>query len=187
MEISCGPKGGARRERQDEEPPARTGRRAAKGRIGAAGAAASGAASPIADPELASRLRLVTSRLARHLRQQTGDDLSPSLLSALATVELHGPLTLGRMAAHEMVTPPSVTRMVTALERRGLVRREADPLDRRVVCISLTADGRRVLALGRTRRTAYLAQRLRKLGAADRTALEQALPVLERLMGGDET
>ena len=127
-------------------------------------------------------MRLVLSRLARHLRRQTGDGLSPSLVSALVTVELHGPLSLGQLAAHEMVTPPSVTRMVATLQRRGLVRREADAADRRIALVSLTAEGRRALARARTRKTAYLARRLRTLDAAERAALEQALPVLERLL-----
>jgi DNA-binding MarR family transcriptional regulator len=148
----------------------------------APGAPPASARSAGADPELAARLRLVVNRLARHLRRQTGDDLSPSLISALATVELHGPLTLGEIAAHEMVTPPSVTRMVATLEERNLVRRETDAVDRRVARVSLTGEGRRALARARTRKTAYLAKRLRKLDATERAALEQALPVLERLL-----
>jgi DNA-binding MarR family transcriptional regulator len=134
------------------------------------------------DALLAARLRLVLGRLARHLRRQTGDDLSPSLVSALVTIEHHGPLTLGQIAAHEMVTPPSVTRMVGTLEARGLVRRETDAVDRRVARVSLTGEGRRALARARTRKTAYLARRLHKLDAGERAALEQALPVLERLL-----
>jgi DNA-binding MarR family transcriptional regulator len=108
------------------------------------------------DPELAARLRLVLNRLARRLRSQTPGDLSPSLTSALVTIELQGPITLGRLAACERVTPPSVTRMVASLEERGLVRREADPADRRIARVGLTADGRRTVQRTRTRKTAYL-------------------------------
>ena len=79
------------------------------------------------DPELAAHLRLVIMRLARQLRSQTVAGLSPSLISALVTIERKGPLTLGQLAALERVKPPSVTRMVAALEGAGLVRREADP------------------------------------------------------------
>jgi DNA-binding MarR family transcriptional regulator len=139
-------------------------------------------ALPGADPELAARLRLVLGRLARRLRRQAGDDLSPSLVSALASIELHGSMTLGQLAAHEMVTPPSVTRMVAALEEHGFVRREADATDRRIAHISLTAEGRRALCRTRTRKTAYLAQRLRTLDAGQLAVLRDALPILERLL-----
>lgn len=141
---------------------------------------------PAVDPELASRLRLVLNRLARRLRHQASDDLAPSLVSALVTIELHEPISLGRLAAHEMVTPPSITRMIATLERRGLVRRDTDAADRRVAWVKLTADGRRALARTRTRKTAYLARRLRSLSEEELLALQAALPVLERLLEGDK-
>ena len=137
------------------------------------------------DPQVAARLRLVLNRLARRLRREAADDLSPSLISALVTIDVHGPITLGELAAHELVRPPSVTRMVTGLEQRGLVRREADAGDRRVARVSLTAEGRRVLRSTRTRKTAYLAKRLGRLDEAQLAALMDALPVLESLLEGE--
>jgi DNA-binding MarR family transcriptional regulator len=134
------------------------------------------------DSELAARLRLVVNRLARLLRSQAPADLSPSLTSALVTIELRGSITLGRLAACERVTPPSVTRMVASLEKRGLVRREADPADRRVARVSLTADGKRTVLRSRTRKTAFLAKQLRKLDESELGAMREALPVLERLL-----
>jgi len=134
------------------------------------------------DPELAARLRLVLNRLARRLRNQTPGDLSPSLISALVSIELHGPITLGQLAARELVKPPSVTRMVAALEERGLLRRETDSADRRIARVSLTGEGRRTLRRTRTRKTAYLAKRLRRLDASQLSVLVDALPVLERLL-----
>lgn len=153
----------------------------------AALAASGGAVSPLPldEPELAARLRLVLNRLARRLRNQTPQDLSPSLTSALVTIELQGPITLGRLAACERVTPPSVTRMVSTLERLGLVRREADQADRRVARVSLTAAGGRVVQRTRTRKTAYLAKRLARLDQSELTLVRQALPVLERLLEDD--
>ena len=139
----------------------------------------------VAEPELAARLRLVLNRLARRLRSQTPDDLSPSLTSALVTIELRGPITLGGLAACERVTPPSVTRMVATLERRGLVRREADPADRRVARVTLTTAGARVVRRTRTRKTAFLARRLARLEASEVAVVRQALPVLERLLEDD--
>ena len=137
------------------------------------------------DPELAARLRLVLNRLARRLRSQTPGDLSPSLTSALVSIELRGPITLGRLAECERVKPPSVTRMVATLEARGLVQRVADPDDRRVARVSLTAEGRRTVQRTRTRKTAYLAKRLRKLDESDLSLLREAVPVLERLLEDD--
>jgi DNA-binding MarR family transcriptional regulator len=110
--------------------------------------------------------------------------LSPSLISALVTIERKGPVTLGQLAALERVKPPSVTRMVSALEQAGLVRRAADPLDRRVARLSLTAEGKRTVARSRTRKTAYLARRLHELDDAQLESLRQALPVLERVLEG---
>jgi DNA-binding MarR family transcriptional regulator len=136
------------------------------------------------DPELAAHLRLVIMRLARQLRSQTVAGLSPSLISALITIERKGPVTLGQLAALERVKPPSVTRMVAALEQAGLVRRAADPLDRRVARLSLTAEGKRTVARSRTRKTAYLARRLHELDHAQLESLRQALPVLERVLEG---
>jgi DNA-binding MarR family transcriptional regulator len=147
-----------------------------------AAAAPSSPGAALVDAELAARLRLVVTRLARRLRGQAREGLSHSLLSALASIEIHGPITLGRLAERELVKPPSVTRMVAELEERGLVRREADQADRRVVRARLTAEGRRTLRRTRTRKTAYLAERLRTLDPADQHVLHEALPVLERLL-----
>jgi DNA-binding MarR family transcriptional regulator len=121
-------------------------------------------------------------RFTRRLRHEAGDDLSPSLVSVLACLERKGPLTLGELAVLERVKPPSVTRMVAALESKGLVRRDADPTDGRVSHVSVTADGSRTLQISRTRKTAYLARRLTTLSDADAAALAEALSVLERLL-----
>jgi DNA-binding MarR family transcriptional regulator len=136
------------------------------------------------DPELAAHLRLVIMRLARQLRSQTVAGLSPSLISALVTIERKGPVTLGQLAELERVKPPSVTRMVTALEKAGLVHREVDPGDRRIAWLTLTAEGKRTVSRSRTRKTAYLARRLRELDEAELALLRQALPVLERVLEG---
>jgi DNA-binding MarR family transcriptional regulator len=140
----------------------------------------------LGDEDLAARLRLVVMRLGRRLRQQAGDDLSPTLISALVTIERHGPLTLGRLAELERVKRPSVTRFVAALERRGLVACEVDSADRRVHRVAVTAAARRLLQDSRTRKTAYLARHLRELPAADVDALAAAVDVLERLLEGAE-
>jgi DNA-binding MarR family transcriptional regulator len=81
--------------------------------------------------EIAASLRLSTTRLARRLRQESDTGLSPSQLSALAVIENHGPLTLGALADHERIAPPSITKVVTKLEADGLVTRTPCPDDRR--------------------------------------------------------
>jgi DNA-binding MarR family transcriptional regulator len=147
----------------------------------AAGAPPDGA-TPGSDPEVAARLRLAINRLARRLRGAGGEDLSPSLLSALVSIELEEPVTLGRLAERELVKPPSITRMVADLEERGLVLRQADAGDRRVARVSLTAEGRRTLRRSRTRKTAYLVRRLSRLSAGELALVHDVLPVLERLL-----
>src|SRR4030081_1009256 len=109
----------------------------------------------IAPPaDLAARLRLVVTRLARQLRQRAVVDLTPSQISALATIERSGPVTLGELAALERGQPPSVTGVVPRLEEKGLVVRRQDPQDRRVVRVETTKDGRRLLARSRSRKDA---------------------------------
>ena len=135
--------------------------------------------------ELAPRLRMAVMRLARRLRQQAEGEVTPTLLSALSTVERTGPLSLGELAAAERVQPPTVTRAVARLEELGLVRREADPADRRVSRVQVTPGGRRYVQRSRTRKDAYLAQRLRSLDPTEQALLAEALPLLERLVGDD--
>lgn len=148
-------------------------------------AAAGSFLSDAAPEELAARLRLVNGRLARRVRQEglgTGDDLTASRLSALATIEDCGPITLGELAALEYVQPPSMTRIVARLEELGLAEREVDPRDRRVARVRITEAGRNVLAQSRTRRAAFLARRVGRLSPDERRALADALPVLEQLI-----
>lgn len=137
------------------------------------------------DAQLAPRLRMAVLRLARRLRQQAEGEVTPTLLSALATVERAGLLSLGELAAAERVAPPTVTRVVARLEELGLVAREADPADRRVSRVRVTPEGRRYVARSRTRKDAYLARRLRALSPAEQVLLAEALPLLERLVGDD--
>lgn len=139
----------------------------------------------LGDEELAARLRLAVMRLARRLRQQTESGLSPTLVSALVTVEVHGPLTLGALAEAERVRRPTVTRIVAALEQRGLVVCEGDAADRRVRRVAITAAGRRLLQRDRTRKTAYLARHFDELPRADSAKLAAAVEVLERLLEDD--
>ncbi|MFN2490211.1 MAG: MarR family transcriptional regulator [Actinomycetota bacterium] len=138
------------------------------------------------DGAVAARLRLAVMRLARRLRRQATTDATPSMLSALSTLEHSGPLTLGDLAAIEGVRPPSMTRIVARLEEDALVARVADRDDRRVARVSLTPAGGHLIRQNRTRKDAYLARRLGALDARDRALLARAIPVIERLLDEDE-
>src|ERR671919_1084914 len=132
--------------------------------------------------ELSSTLRLSVMRLARRLRAEREDDsLTLNQLATLGTLDRHGPITLGALAAHERVQPPSMTRIVSGLEERGLAVREPDATDRRLVVVRITAEGSALLEADRRRRDAWLARRLRELTADEREALRRAAPVLEKL------
>jgi len=135
--------------------------------------------------ELSARLRLAIARTARRMRQEAGTALSPSLSSALATIERHGPLTPSELADAERVQRPTATRIVGRLEREGLVDRASDPTDGRVSLVSVTAEGRALLRRLRTRKDAYLARRLRDLDAGEIETLERAAGILERLLEGE--
>jgi DNA-binding MarR family transcriptional regulator len=134
---------------------------------------------------LAAHLRLVITRTARRLRQQAGTDLGPSQLSALASIERHGPLTPSELARIERVQRPSATRIVARLEEAGLVERVADPTDRRSFTVGINGDGRALMNKLRTRKNAYLARRLRGLDEADLATLDRAAEILEDLLEGE--
>jgi DNA-binding MarR family transcriptional regulator len=138
--------------------------------------------STSADSELASHLRIALARTARRLRQEAGTDLSPSLTAALATVERHGPLTPSELAARERVQRPTVTRIVARLEEAGLIDRAGDPGDRRSSLITITPAGRELLGAVRTRKDAFLSERLDALAPQDRATLERAAALLEGML-----
>lgn len=135
--------------------------------------------------EMAARLRLSATRLARRLRQQADSGLTPSQLSALATISKVGPLTLGALADHERVAPPSITRVVAKLEEAGLVTREVDAVDRRVSRVTTTNAGEALLSQSRKRKNAWLAARIRELDAEQQAKLHAALDVLDAMTAGE--
>jgi DNA-binding MarR family transcriptional regulator len=142
--------------------------------------------SPAPVTAVAARLRLAVARTARRLRQEATVGLSPTLTSALVSVERHGPLTPSELAARERIQRPTATRLIAALEARGLVTRTADPADGRSSLIAVTVAGAALLTAVRTRKDAYLARRLRELPADDRATLARAADLLERLLEEEE-
>jgi DNA-binding MarR family transcriptional regulator len=131
----------------------------------------------------ADQLHSAAIHLLRRLRREdTKSGLSAPRLSALSVIVFGGPLTLGALAEAEQVRPPTMTRLVTALEDDGLVVREPDADDGRLTQIRATPRGRTLLMQGRARRVAALTAQVRALGAGERADLERALPILQGLI-----
>jgi DNA-binding MarR family transcriptional regulator len=131
--------------------------------------------------DTAARLRLVMFRLARALRHQGTTALSPSQVSALASVDEFGPLRISALATLESVGAPVATRIVASLEELDLLKRTDDPDDKRASLVELSDHGRDVLAALWSERTIGLSSRLERLSPAERNRLELALPALEKL------
>jgi DNA-binding MarR family transcriptional regulator len=125
---------------------------------------------------------LAVMRLARRLRQQSEEGATPSMLSALSTVERLGPVTLSELAQLERVQPPSITKVVAHLEEEGFVKRSGDLKDRRIARIALTTKGKRFIEQNRSRKNAYLARAMSTLEPDEMKVLSKALDVLDRLM-----
>jgi DNA-binding MarR family transcriptional regulator len=96
-------------------------------------------------------------------------------------------MTIGALAAAERVKPPSMTRVIAALEERGLVSRESSPKDARVVFVQATEAGRKSHEEYRKRRDAWLAQELAHLSAEDRAVLQKATEILDKMADRDTT
>ena len=132
--------------------------------------------------DLASRLHSSAIRLLRLLRREDDESgLSAPRLSALSVLVFSGPLSLADLAAAEQVRPPTMSRIVDALVRLGLVTRDTVPEDRRSVRIAPTEEGRRLLHAGRERRLRVLAERLGPLADSERRALARGVEILERV------
>src|SRR5688500_12228815 len=136
------------------------------------------------DPNvIAERLHSAAIHLLRRLRREDAKSgLSAPRLSALSVIVFGGSITLGALAEAEQVRPPTMTRLVTALEDDGLVVRERDADDGRLTRIRATPRGRTLLMQGRARRVAALTAQVRALGAGERADLERALPILQGLI-----
>jgi DNA-binding MarR family transcriptional regulator len=153
------------------------------------GTSSSGTGAARADdaaPQLdAARLRMMLARLTRTIRRQNLAGLTPTQLSALGTVNASGPVRLGDLAAAEGIAPSTLTRLVTALEESGYVKRSAVPGDARGSTLSITPDGRAVIEQVREESTMMLAGMLAQLTPGQQAAIAAALPALEQLAGLD--
>src|SRR5205809_6179649 len=133
--------------------------------------------------EAADRFHSAAIHALRHVRREDpATGLSAARLSALSVLVFGGPRTLGELAAAEQVRPPTMTRIVQALEVGGLVRRERDADDRRVHRLHATANGRRVMQRGRERRVANLATLLDRLSLDEIARVREAAELVERAL-----
>ena len=147
---------------------------------GTAGDGPAGSAAEVAD-----RLHSAAIHLLRRVRQQdVAGGLTGPRLSALSVVVFAGSLTIGALATAEQVRPPTMTRLVAALEEAALVVRQPSAADRRAVMVQATPAGHRLLQEGRTRRVAALAGQLAALPSAELAMLRQAAEILDRLSSG---
>ena len=121
--------------------------------------------------------------LLHHVRtEDSAMGIGPAQASALSAVVFGGPLTLNELAEVEQVRPPTMSRVVEALVKEGLVRRETNRDDRRSVIISPTVKGTRILREGRNRRERRLIKLLSKLDADEIRCLGKASRILSKIL-----
>jgi DNA-binding MarR family transcriptional regulator len=137
--------------------------------------------------KLADRLHSLAIHLLRRIRR--GDDeagLSAPRLSALSVIIYRGPISLTELANAESVTAPTMTRLVQALVRAGLVEKSVDAKDNRAVLLSATEAGRRTLDIARANRLAAMEELLGRLDRAQIEVVERAVSSLEPLFRRDK-
>ena len=136
---------------------------------------------------VADALRPILLRVGRELRREArAEGISPEQVSLLVAIKYAPGIGARELAAHERVSAPAVTKHVDRLERDGLVARTPSADDKRRIGLTLTEQGQRVLRRVRSRRTAWLATRLRALEADELLAVEAAIEPLSRLLREDE-
>jgi len=133
--------------------------------------------------DTATVLHSAALRLLRRARTaDSGMDLDGPRASLLSVLVFGGPTTVGRLAEFERVTPPAITKLVTALERDGLVSRVRSTVDRRVVEVAATEAGRQLLYRGRDARVRVIEDLFRDAPADDLRTLQAAADlILSRL------
>lgn len=141
------------------------------------------AAATRTDTGLASQLRVSVAKLARRLRseREPGNELSVPSIGVLGVLIREGELTIGQLAAHERVQPPSMTRTVNCLVEGGYVVRRPSATDGRQVIVGISEKGRETLLADRRRREAFLARQLKTLTPEERDLLRRVAPLIDRL------
>ncbi len=133
--------------------------------------------------DLADRLHSTAIRLLRLVRvQDTASGIGPARLSALSVIVFGGPVSLRDLARAEQVRPPTMCRIVDALEAKGLARRRVNQQDRRAVLIKATEKGAAVLKQGRRGRVKFLASYLSQLANSELSDIEHAVRAIQKAL-----
>ena len=144
-------------------------------------------ATPTDTVAVADTLRPVLLRVGRELRREArAEGISPEQVGLLVAIKYAPGIGVRDLAARERISPPAMTKHVDRLERDGLVTRTPSADDKRRIGLTLTEDGQRTLRRVRSRRTAWLASRLRGLSADELAAVEAAVEPLSRLLTQEE-
>jgi DNA-binding MarR family transcriptional regulator len=131
--------------------------------------------------ELADQLHSSAIRLLRLVRvQDSASGIAPARLSALSVIVFGGPVSLRDLAKAEQVRPPTMSRIVDALEAQGLARRRTNQKDRRAVVIAATKKGAGLLKQGRERRVRFLASYLSKLNREELAHIAEAVRAIQK-------
>ena len=133
--------------------------------------------------DLAHRLHSTAVHLLRQVRvQDAATGLAPARLSALSVLVFGGAMSLNELARAEQVRPPTMSRIVDALESEGLIRRTVNQQDRRAVVLEATEKGTAILWRGRKRRIKFLAKHLSRLSEEERKKIDEAIKAIQKAM-----
>jgi DNA-binding MarR family transcriptional regulator len=133
--------------------------------------------------ELADSLHSTAIHLLRQVRvQDAASGLAPARLSALSVLVFGGAMSLNDLARAEQVRPPTMSRIVDALESENLVRRTVNQQDRRAVVLEATEKGTAILWQGRKRRVKFLAKHLSRLTEVERKNINDAIKAIQKAM-----
>jgi DNA-binding MarR family transcriptional regulator len=137
----------------------------------------------LATEALADRLHSTAIHLLRLVRaQDAASGIGPAQLSALSVMVFGGPVSLQDLAKAEMVRPPTMSRIVDALEAANLARRKTNSADRRAILIEPTEKGSALLYEGRQRRVRFLARHLSILEPGERKDIENAVAAIQKAL-----
>ena len=132
--------------------------------------------------DLADRLHSLAIHLLRRLRvKDQASGIGPAQLSALSVLVFGGSRSLRELADAEQVRPPTMSRIVAALEKSGLVRRHATEDGRRVL-LEATTKAAGILTQARKRRVEALALAIRSLSRGELVQLTEIVPTLEQIL-----
>jgi len=134
--------------------------------------------------EAASGIHSAAIHLLRRVREVDDEamGITPARASAVSVLVFRGARSLTELAAAERVTPATMSKLVSALEAEGLVRRYPDVNDARSIRIEATAKAERILKRGQARRLDLLEQLLADASEAEVAAVRTAAEVVERAL-----